>query len=80
MAISAGVADDESKMLTFTVSFVCAAWLAATAIRIGEPLRAGDVVLSGALGPMIAVEPGDVFTAEIPPLGTVTARFSLKDQ
>jgi 2-keto-4-pentenoate hydratase len=56
------------------------AWLAATAIRIGEPLRAGDVVLSGALGPMISVEPGDVFTAEIAPLGTVTARFSLKDQ
>jgi 2-keto-4-pentenoate hydratase len=55
------------------------AWLAATAIRIGEPLRAGDVVLSGALGPMIAVEPGDVFTAEIAPLGTVTARFSQKD-
>jgi 2-keto-4-pentenoate hydratase len=56
------------------------AWLAATAIRIGEPLRAGDVVLSGALGPMIAVEPGDVFTAEIAPLGTVTARFSQKDE
>jgi 2-keto-4-pentenoate hydratase len=55
------------------------AWLAATAIRIGEPLRAGDVVLSGALGPMISVEPGDVFTAEIAPLGTVTARFSQKD-
>ena len=52
------------------------AWLARTAIRLGDPLRAGDVVLSGALGPMIAARPGDVFTAEIAPLGRVTARFA----
>lgn len=51
-------------------------WLARTAIRFGEPLHAGDVVLSGALGPMVAARPGDVFTAEIAPLGTVTARFA----
>ncbi len=51
------------------------AWLARTAIRFSDPLRAGDIVLSGALGPMIAVEPGDVFTAVIDPLGQVTARF-----
>ena len=50
-------------------------WLAATAIEFGSPLRAGDLVLSGALGPMVAVRPGDVFTADIAPLGTVTARF-----
>lgn len=52
------------------------AWLARTAIRLGDPLRAGDVVLSGALGPMVAAQPGDVFTAEIAPLGRVTARFA----
>lgn len=52
------------------------AWLARTAIRLGDPLRAGDVVLSGALGPMVAARPGDVFTAEIAPLGRVTARFA----
>ena len=55
------------------------AWLARTAIEFGAPLRAGDLVLSGALGPMVTVEPGDVFTAEISPLGTVTARFSERD-
>jgi 2-keto-4-pentenoate hydratase len=55
------------------------AWLAATAIDVGAPLRAGDLVLSGALGPMIGVAPGDVFDAVISPLGTVSARFSTKD-
>jgi 2-keto-4-pentenoate hydratase len=56
------------------------AWLAATAIDVGTPLRAGDLVLSGALGPMSAVVAGDVFDAVIAPLGTVTARFSRKEQ
>ncbi|ONH30846.1 2-keto-4-pentenoate hydratase [Pseudofrankia asymbiotica] len=56
------------------------AWLAATLIEVGTPLRAGDLVLSGALGPMVSVSAGDVFVADIAPLGTVTARFSGKDE
>ena len=55
------------------------AWLATTLIGVGTPLRAGDLVLSGALGPMVTAEPGDVFEAVIAPLGTVTARFSEKE-
>jgi 2-keto-4-pentenoate hydratase len=51
------------------------AWLARAAARYGSPLRAGDVVLSGALGPLAPVRPGDLLEAEISSLGTVTARF-----
>jgi 2-keto-4-pentenoate hydratase len=50
-------------------------WLARTVYEYGSPLRAGDLVLSGALGPMVPVESGRSYTATISGLGSVTATF-----
>jgi 2-keto-4-pentenoate hydratase len=53
-------------------------WLARQARDLGDPLRAGQVVLSGALGPMRPVTPGASVVAVISGLGAVAARFSEK--
>lgn len=54
-------------------------WLARTARDLGDPLRSGQVVLSGALGPMVPALPGDVVRAEISGLGTVAVTFANKE-
>lgn len=54
----------------------CVSWLANKLAAFGVGLRAGDVVLPGAVHRMVGVTPGDVFRADFAHLGAVTARFS----
>ena len=52
-----------------------ALWLARTMKEHGEPLLAGEVILSGALGPMSNLASGDQLKAEIEGLGTVEIKI-----
>lgn len=53
-----------------------AAWLAQTAAEHGDRLRAGDVILTGALGPMLVLTPGSHVRAEIGGLGAVEFTYA----
>src|SRR2546423_122211 len=48
---------------------IAVAWLAEALTRFGGGLRAGDLVMSGALAKMITAEPGHSFTADFGELG-----------
>ena len=50
-------------------------WLACEMAQRGQALRAGEVILSGALGPMVPVASGDVVQAQIGALGSVACRM-----
>ncbi|MBB6123075.1 2-keto-4-pentenoate hydratase [Sphingobium subterraneum] len=52
-----------------------AAWLANTLAARGEPLRAGNILLAGALGPMVALTPGDAVRAEVAGIGACSFRY-----
>lgn len=54
---------------------VALTWLANMMGALGEPLRAGDLILSGALGAVTPLAAGDVLSARISGLGDV--RFSV---
>ena len=50
-------------------------WLARIMAEAGRPLQAGDVLLSGALGPMVPVQSGDHLRLRLSRLGEVSCRF-----
>ncbi|MEV0087421.1 fumarylacetoacetate hydrolase family protein [Saccharopolyspora sp. NPDC050642] len=52
---------------------VAVAWLARELVRREQPLRAGDVVMSGAIGPMVPIDEPGRFRLKLDGLGEVEA-------
>lgn len=52
-----------------------ATWLARTLAERGEPLKAGDILLAGALGPMVTLKSGDQVRAEIAGIGACSFSY-----
>lgn len=50
-------------------------WLARTMSQKGRPLLCGDILLSGALGPMVSVTKGDAISMHLTRLGSVKCDF-----
>jgi 2-oxopent-4-enoate/cis-2-oxohex-4-enoate hydratase len=50
-------------------------WLANTLGKLGIPLKAGEVILSGALGAMVPVKAGDNMRVSIGGIGNCSVRF-----
>lgn len=50
-------------------------WLAKKMVEVGRPLKKGDLVMSGALGPLAPIKVGDSIELRISGLGGVRAHF-----
>ena len=51
-------------------------WLARKMQAVGQPIQAGELILSGSLGPMVVVNAGDHVDAEFEGLGSVSISFT----
>ncbi|HUK59080.1 MAG TPA: fumarylacetoacetate hydrolase family protein [Stellaceae bacterium] len=51
------------------------AWLGEALARFGTRLRAGDIIMSGALGKMLPASPGNRFLADFGDFGSVSVTF-----
>lgn len=69
------VVSDGSGAACLGSPVIAVAWLARAVARHGRPLRAGEVILSGALGPMVPASAG-VYRARLDGLGEVRADFT----
>jgi 2-keto-4-pentenoate hydratase len=52
-----------------------AAWLARTLASRAEPLKAGDILLTGSLGPMVAMNAGNHVRAIVGGIGEVSFTY-----
>lgn len=50
-------------------------WLAQKMVEMGNPLQAGELILSGACGPMVSISAGDTLKASFSGLGSVSVSF-----
>ena len=46
-------------------------WLAKQMLEVGQPLRSGEIILSGSLGKFVDIQAGDHIHSEIDGLGDV---------
>ena len=54
----------------------CVAWLANTLSSLGTPLRAGEIILSGSLVPLLPVQAGDHLRVRVEGIGEAQVRFA----
>ncbi len=52
------------------------AWLANTLGSLGIPFKAGEIILSGSLAPLVSAVAGDRFTLQIEGLGGCSIQFT----
>lgn len=75
MAVNGTVCSEGTGAACLGHPLRAAYWLACTMAEHGQPLRTGQVILSGALGPMVPLVAGAEVTASLGALGRVGCRM-----